>query len=390
MTERSDRYVSVLPAEKRPTAPKDDFLAGVVQKADIMFGGRHPVPLIAVIAILLALLTRFPHYGTLSGLRQRVENQALCWQVRHPLTPIPADLEDLRLHGPPASHVDKMELRLTVPLLGHVSRTGAWTVVVWSSIAAALLFYFLAVCARDAMRDTTATAFFVIGLGATFFGTWGFNDFICGDAVAFVLMLLSVCFLKRPWLCGVCFLGAAFCDERSVIAAPLLLLYLMIRYSQPQEKKQRDKLTFTLMGTIGVWLVLRWWLQAAFGLSTGTSLVATWDTFRAHVVDRQTYLSFVGLFRASWIILVLAVRRLILERKWLLAGWLVAAFGLVAAPAFLVVNFNRSLCYAFPIFLISLRVLWHDTEAPKKYLALVALANILLSPPSKTILRFLA
>jgi hypothetical protein len=253
-----------------------------------------------------------------------------------------------------------------------------------------MLFYFLAVCARDAIGDTTATAFFVIGLAATFFGIWGFNDFICGDAVAFVLMLLSMCLLKRPWLSGLCFLGAAFCDERSVIAAPLLLLYFVIRYSQPQEKKQRNGLVFTMIGTIGVWLVLRWWLHATFGLSTGTSLVATWDTFRAHVVDRQTYLSFVGLFRASWIIPLLAVRRLTLEGKWLLAGWLLAAFGLVAAPAFLVVDFNRSLCYAFPVFLVSLRVLWHDTAAPKKYLAVIMLVNILLSPPSKTILRFLA
>lgn len=386
---RSERELDAASAEAAPVAPIEGFLTTVVRGADMFFGGRHALLLITATAILTALVTRFPHYENLPRIKQEISNQALSWQVRHPLTPIPANLKNIPLYGPPASHADKMELRLTLPLLGHLSGTGSWTIVIWGSIAGALLIYFFAVCARDAMKDTTATAFFVIGLAATFFGTWGFNDFLFGDAVAFDLMLLSVCFMRWSWLSGLCFLGAAFCDERTIVAAPLLLLYFIVRYSQPEEKKQRNHLLFAIVATIGVWLVLRWWLSATFHLSTGTSMVATWEIFRDHMTDRQTYLSVAGMFRASWIIPVLALRRLIVNGQWALAAALIGAFGVAAGPAFLVLDLNRSLGYAFLVFLISVRVLWHDVEAPKKYLAAIMLVNILLSPPSKTILRFL-
>ncbi len=373
-----------------PVVAIDNFLTAVVHKADDVCRPPHCLLVIALIASLLALLTRFPHYETLPQIRQNVMNQAMSWQVRHPLTPIPEDLKNIRLNGPPASHVDKMELRLTLPLLGRVSGTGPWTVVVWGPISAVLLFYLLAFCVRDAIRDTTATAFFVVGLGATFFGIWGFNDFFYGDAVAFDLILLALCCLRRPWLSIVCFLGASFCDERSVLAAPLLLLYVIVQHSQPGDRKRRNQLLFAFAATIAMWLALRWWLSATFHLSTGTSMVATWEIVHGHLTDRQTYLSFVGLFRASWIIPALAVRRLIQQEKYVRTVLLMAAFGIVAVPALLIVDFNRGLCYVFLVFLLSLRLLWHDAEAPKKYLALMLLANILMSPPSKTVLRLLA
>ena len=50
---------------------------------------------------------------------------------------------------------------------------------------------------------------------------------------------------------------------------------------------------------------------------------------------------------------------------------------MAAGPAFLVLDLNRSLCYVFLAFLISVRLLWHDVEAPKKYLAAIILVNIL-------------
>jgi len=375
--------------KSQPRAAIDGLPATFVRQGDALFRGLCSLLLIATLGILLALVTRFPHYEMLSQLPKRVENQAMSWQVHHPLTPIPADLKDVGLNGWAASHVDKMELRLTVPLLGCLSGTGIWTVVIWTPIAAMLLFYLLALCGRDATGDTTAAAFFVIGFGATFFGSWGFNDFICGDAVAFALTLLSACCLRRPWLSGLCLLGAAFCDERSVIAAPLLLLYFIVRCAEPAEKTQRNQLLFAILGTIGVWVLLRWWLSATFHLAMGTSFLASWDTFRGHLIP-QTLFSLVGIFRASWIIPVLAVRNLILHKDRMLATALVAAFGIAIVPAFLVVDLNRSICYSFMIFFISLRLLRHNANyLSNKYLAAIMLINILISPPSKTILRFL-
>lgn len=388
LTNKSSREVCSS-SKLQPWAAVDRLLATLVQAGDALFRRPQSRLVIVALTVLLALITRFPHYEMLSLLSKDVENQALLWQVRHPLTPIPSGLKDIRLNGGSGSHVDKMELRLTVPLLGHLSGTGAWTVVIWSPIAAIILFYLLALCARDATGDTTAAGFFVIGLGATFFSSWGFNDFICGDAVAFALTLLSARCLSHPWLAAISFLGAAFCDERSVTAAPLLLLYLILRCSQPAETTQRNQLVFAILATICVWIALRWWLSAAFHLSTGTSMLATSDIFRSHMTSRQTVFSLVGLFRASWIIPALTARRLILHKDKLLP-LLLAAFGIAIVPAFLVVDMNRSICYSFMVLLISLRLLWPNTNsAQKKFLAAVMLVNILISPPPKTILRLL-
>ncbi len=355
---------------------------------DAVFCGRRYSLLVSAFLNLARVFLRLPHYELPRDVGSGI--QPMSWQIQHPLTPIPAELKDVALYGGPASHVDKMELRLTLPLLGRLSGTGKWTVMVWSPIAAVFLFYLLALCARDVVGNATAGALFVIGLGATFFGSWGFNDFGCGDAVAFALTLLSACCLNRPWLAGFCFLGAAFCDERSVTAAPLLLLYFIVRCSEPTETKQRNRLVFAILGTIGVWVILRWWLSATFHLSTGTSMLATWEIFRSHMTDRQTLFSLIGLFRASWTIPALAVYRLIRDKEKMLATALLVAFGIAATPAFLVTDMNRSICYSFMTFLISLQLLRNHRELlPNKYLAAILIVNILIAPPSRTILRFL-
>jgi hypothetical protein len=116
------------------------------------------------VASIVALFLRFPQYETMSGILHDLIGRAISWQVQHPFTPIPGILKDVRANGGMGSHVDKMELRITVPLLGHLSHTGPWTLPVWGSIAAVLLFLPLALCARDAIGDKTTAALFVIGL----------------------------------------------------------------------------------------------------------------------------------------------------------------------------------------------------------------------------------
>ena len=103
-----------------------------------------------------------------------------------------------------------------------------------------------------------------------------------------------------------------------------------------------------------------------------------------------TLFSLIGLFRASWTIPALAVYRLIRDKEKMLATALLVAFGIAATPAFLVTDMNRSICYSFMTFLISLQLLRNHRELlPNKYLAAILIVNILIAPPSRTILRFL-
>lgn len=363
----------------------DRFLAAIVRLVRRSVSGRYPFLVITVIATLLAFLLRFPPYELLQQVPLRPANQAMTWQIQHPLTPIPTSLQNISLYGGSASHVDKMGLRLTLPLLGRVSGTGPWTVVVWSSIAAVLLFYFLARCAWDAIGDQTASALFVIGLGATFFGAWGFNDFDFGDAVAFLLMLLCIYAREKWWLVVPFFLAAAFCDERAVAAFPLLAYYFFIGSTKESWKKQSLAITSAAL----LWVVLRYTFAVKFHLSTGTSMLG-WSQLRAHMSNYgNTVPPFIGAFRASWLIPALAIYRLVEERRWWLAACLVGASALVIGSAFLVFDLNRSVCYGFPVLLISARLLWRNGDEPKRLLAAILLINICMSPPSKTILRLL-
>jgi hypothetical protein len=339
---------------------------------------------IAIAAIALAIFLRFPPYSTLGELPQDIENQAMVWQIEHPFSPIPAYMKEIRTYGGPASHVDKMELRVTMPLLGRFSHTGRWTVVVWSHIAGIVIFYWLAWLAREATRDRMTAALFTIGLGATFFGAWPFSDFIFGDAVAFALILCSVGF-RSPALVVISILGAAFCDERTITAVPLSLLYFAVRYRSDEEKPLRNRLWGSALAGVVLWLVLRVALTRVFHLTTGTSALATRTVVRDHLT-LQTVLSLIGLFRASWSFPVLAVRRLILQNNRVLCVALVLAFGIAAGPAFLVIDFNRSLCYAFLTLLISLHIICRDAPPKRKYFAAVLSINILINPPGRTAL----
>jgi hypothetical protein len=298
-------------------------------------------------------------------------------------------MKDISLYDASASHVDKMEFRLTLPLLGHLTGTGIWTVPVWTSIATVLLFFLLARQIRDATGDTVAAALIVIGLAGTFFGAWGFHDFMFGDAVGLVLMLLAATCGSYPWLAALCFLPAAFVDERCITSFPLLVLYYWVRYSSAEQRSQRNRSILAIILSVAAWIALRLWIGRAFRLETGTSLIAG-ETALAHFTTFQTIPSLIGLYRASWIIPALALRRLIREQRWMLAVSMIFAFGCAVAPAFLVIDLNRSLCYAFMVFLISVDVLWRDSAAPKHYLAALMLVNILISPPTKSVFRLLA
>ena len=105
----------------------DRFLAVVVRIAQQHLTGNHAGLKVAVAATLLSLLVTFPVY---EGMSQRLQNhitsQALLWKVQHPLSQVLPQLKNPSLYqreaAGEASHADKLELRLTLPILGWLVR----------------------------------------------------------------------------------------------------------------------------------------------------------------------------------------------------------------------------------------------------------------------------
>lgn len=368
----------------------DRFIAVVVRTAQKYLTGKHACLKIAAAATLLSLFTTFPVYeGMNQQLRDHITAQALLWKTQHPLSQVPAQLKDPSLYqreaSGEASHVDKLELRLTLPILGWLSHTGARTAVVWNHIAAFGMFYLLASLATAALGDSVGSTLFVVGLASTFFGAWFFNDFMIGDGVAYFLMLVSVAF-SWPLLSAASFLAASFCDERCILAAPLLILYLAVRYRQPSQTKQRNRLCGAIIGGALMWALLRWWLSRTFHLSMGTTGLMSREILHYHLSSSFPG-PFLEVFKACWTLPALAIAILVSHRNWAFMTAFLSAFALAIAPAFVVWDFERSVGYAFVVLLISLHFLAGDREASRKYLAAILIVNVLLSPPYKSIFR---
>lgn len=363
----------------------DNCLRALIHIVNNHFGGRLACLKVAVGTVLVSLLTTLPPYPHMRDKPNHPTLQALRVKIKNPLSPIPRDLKGIGLNGGPASHIDKLELRLTVPVLGWLSGTGDWTVIVWNHLSALGVFYLLACLASKALDDNVGGGLFVLGIGPTFFGSWFFNDIYFGDGIAFLFLLLSIA--SRNLLVSACsFLAAAFCDERCVAAVPILFLYFLVSLRQDTEKALRLKHCIAIVVGVGVWLFLRSWIAGAFHLTMGTSNLASKVILRNNLMENFPGV-FLSVFKTSWTLPLFGLLSLVSLRKWAFSSAFVGAFALAVAPAFLVVDFDRSVCYTFIILLVSIHFLRGDRDASRAYLAAILLANILLNSPAASILK---
>jgi hypothetical protein len=108
----------------------DKLVSTVSGAVERYLTGRGLCWKIAAATTVLSLLTAFPWFWGMNPMSSGSESvgvQALSWKVSHPLSPIPSRLKNPSLNPGQAgevSHADKMELRVTVPILGWLSRTG--------------------------------------------------------------------------------------------------------------------------------------------------------------------------------------------------------------------------------------------------------------------------
>ncbi len=129
-------------------------LRGLIRIVNDHLSGRLASLKVACGTVVLSLLTTLPFYQTIKRDVNNPNNPtiaALRIKTQNPLSPIPDDLKEIKRYGPGAAHIDELELRLTVPILGWLSGTGAWTVVIWSHLSA--LGVFLSYCPSGEQSD---------------------------------------------------------------------------------------------------------------------------------------------------------------------------------------------------------------------------------------------
>jgi hypothetical protein len=328
-------------------------------------GPRRWMLLTVVIATGFSLGSKFPAYtdpyekfpGNFAAFPGTPYGHAVTWWLEHPFQPVPVDVffPPQTRHDPliagSVSHLDKLTFRAFVPLLNQVVGGGFWTLVGANHAAVLATFFLLyGICRRITGDPVQATAL-VWAYALTWAGTWGFNDMVCGDAVAIGLMLAAVA-VRPAWVVGLLVIAAAFTDERVVFAAPLLALFrcwLMAPRSVAGPTVPTTRPVRPVLLGIAAYGVIRLTLAWVFKLSTGTSMLATPEILLYHLFVSFPG-KFFGVFEFLWLLPVGFGLSLVLtagpSRRT--AGHFAAAMAVAAIPAFLVWDINRSLCYLLP------------------------------------------
>src|SRR5688572_25328996 len=159
--------------------------------------------IVVLIALAIALGSRFPGYagtneqppGNILTAARSVYGRAITWWLEHPFQPVPiAEFypNASQAEGVTAgeiSHLAKLGVRGTLPLLNQLLHGGLGTILLMSHVAAVWAFLLFYRIGREATGDAAYAALATWAFAATWAGQWGFQDFICGDVVAVALLL---------------------------------------------------------------------------------------------------------------------------------------------------------------------------------------------------------
>ncbi len=278
---------------------------------------------------------------------------------------------------PPESNQAKRNFRITVPLLAHVTGLGMSAVPVIRFALQGMLLICLVLAAERACGDRLAALGAALAVAGTYVGTsvwmdeWGWFD---NCAQAFLLLALVA---RRPGLVLAAMLAAAFTDERSLIAAPLVCL--CHAWSGAGRGTR-----WAAVWAIPAYAAARIALSLGLGLHNASAGIGTLD-----MVTRNLRAFPSGAWSA-------------LEGGWLMVGGayvassrssrqasglcLAVATAVPVLAAVAVTDFTRSASYAFPGVLAGL-ALWSSLPAPGtargvrlRRWALAAAALSLLSP----------
>jgi hypothetical protein len=327
----------------------------------------------------------------------RWDLQALAWKLHHPFSAI--DPYEFKAKPEPTElgsfhHLEKRTFRITVPLFAYLFSLSLWDLVIVQHVVAVLFIFLSIKLASRLSRDAVVGLLNGVAFGFMFVGQWGFEDFQPipnYDGIAYFLMLVAM-YSRRPWVICLALTLACFTDERAFINAPLVIAYWCLggnqaeaqplAAGQPTHLKQAAAVALALVS----YLVLRLFLGAVFGLSTGTE-----ELFNRVVLKYNSLnlpLSLPLLWKGYWVIVVIGIAILYKTGHgfWLLFLGCCLAVSLLTSLA--VIDFTRSAAYSFPLLWICFKLLAANepVQNVRKLMVLVALVNIVF--PTQQVMLF--
>jgi hypothetical protein len=331
--------------------------------------------LVIVMAVMIGFFSRFPAYtgadvpfpGSLAQFHKTQYGQAIDWWLTHPFQRVPTE----EIFGPGAdrnawikgaiSHCDKLTFRAFIPTLGILTNGGFFTLMAANHLASFVTFILVYIICLRSTKNTLVSALATWAYAASWAGSWGFNDFLYGDAVAMALLLVPLV-TTRFMLVAACVFFAAFTDERAICTAPLIILFRYWQLNPPfGETNARPNLhqlgqtSLPVIAGVLAYAVVRLCISQRLGLVAGTSMMAS-----PQIPIHHFYINYPAtlfkVFEFLWLALILMILNLAFSakpRRGRLMVYVICMF-FAASPALLVWDFDRSIFYLMPAVIASI------------------------------------
>ncbi len=336
------------------------------------------VPIILAASWVVAL----PSLRHLLNWQPSWAEEAQGWKVQHPLSSIPVERFAKPVHDLAgiSDHLRKCTYRITVPLIAHVlglNSRGAQVLGVIGSIA------FLIVLFRSFGQisgNPLIALLLSLAAACAYLGQWGMHNPYFYDGAGYFL-LAAAAYTKRPVFISLLLILGGFCDERVILAAPLLYLlhgdfgttqFRVVDIVRPNKRQ----CGILLAGCIFV--LLRLGLGYYVGRLFDSTEVGM-GILRYNIA--QLPLAWMLVYKGATLVIATGFLSLLTPRFWRSALLVSLAVIPGVLGSLMVSDVSRSLNYTFPVLLLCTKALTDSENAVTlRRVSVCAAAISLLTP----------
>lgn len=320
-----------------------------------------------IIAICLIALTLFLYFPAITNIIHPENNRywlMLFKQMNHPLTPL--NVTD------PMDHFAKVGLRLIVPLIGHFAPfsgiQGKFATLLIVKIIMGYFFYKKLFEFLDSKINNRITALAVtLGISISHIGSTFVSDYQNFDDFGYYFILLFLTGKSKSTIYFSAIL-AAFSDERTILPLIIIALY----------KFPKINLFNCYNYSIFLALALRFFVGYFFQLfpSINNGGVILFD-YVLHGNINYLLIGIYSAFKSFWLIILLYIyKNPNLNLKT--TGIFISMIGILIISVS-VWDLTRSLCYGFPLLIISIIEIHkkYDSQTIIKLLGVLLMVNMI-------------
>jgi hypothetical protein len=270
-----------------------------------------------------------------------------------------------------------------MPILARMLSLGPLGLLAIQVAAGVALFFLVALLAERITASRPVAVVLALMIGSTWAGMTAFVE-LRGvfDAVA-ILLLVSCLYARNPLLVMLFILLAGWDDERALLAAPLVVVFLLLqREAGSPGLIVRAFFSPRLLGLyagLGIHAVTRLAYARAFGIpirydGNGLGILAS----QVNMIPMGIWTAFEG----GWLLVGGALIVLMKEKRRVELVLFILALGFLLAIAMCTVDVSRSTAYCLPAVFVALTVL-SRSETPEGLWRLAITSSVLavLWPP---------